>query len=200
MKPRIEFYFDFSSPYSYVAANLIEGIADKHRATLAWRPVLLGVAFKASGQRPLVEIPVKGDYSRRDFERTARFHGLAFRYPTTFPISTVNTARAVLWLQAQGSAKTATFIRRAMRAYYVEDRAINDPATIAELASELGIDAAAVSAGIQDGAIKDKLKADVDEAIARGVFGAPFIFVDGEPFWGHDRLPQVERWLATGPF
>jgi 2-hydroxychromene-2-carboxylate isomerase len=105
-----------------------------------------------------------------------------------------------LWLQSIGSAKTSLFVHKVFRAYFAEDRDINDPTVLAEIADELGIDKVAMAAGIQDPAIKDKLKALVDEAIARGVFGAPFMFVDGEPFWGNDRLPQVERWLAYGPF
>lgn len=106
----------------------------------------------------------------------------------------------MLWLQSQGSAKAPLFVHKVFRAYFADDRNINDPAVLAEIADELGIDKAALAAGVQEPAVKDKLKALVDEAIARGVFGAPTIFVDGEMFWGNDRLPQIERWLAYGPF
>jgi len=200
MPAPIEFYIDFASPYSYISLASIEALAAKYQRSIVYRPMLLGAAFKVSGQGVLTEIPLKGEYSKRDFQRSARFHGVPFNMPSTFPIATVNAARALLWLQSTGSAKSAAFVARTFRAYFVEDRNINDPAVIGEIARELGIDPKAMLAGLQDQAIKDKLKERVDEAIGRGIFGAPFFFVDGEPFWGHDRLPQIERWLATGPF
>jgi 2-hydroxychromene-2-carboxylate isomerase len=200
MPAPIEFYFDFASPYSYLALQAIDALATKYRRSVAYKPMLLGAAFKVSGVSVLTEIPLKGEYAKRDFSRSARFAGIPLRMPTTFPLNTVNTARAMLWLQSTGSAKATAFMQRAFQAYFVEDRNINDPAVLGEIAADLGLDAAALQAAIQDPAVKDRLKAHVDEAIARGVFGAPFVFVDGEPFWGHDRLPQIERWLATGPF
>ncbi|MFZ5541591.1 MAG: 2-hydroxychromene-2-carboxylate isomerase [Pseudomonadota bacterium] len=200
MKP-IEFYFDFSSPYAYLASEQIEPLAAKYGRSVAYKPILLGAIFKVTGGAPLTEThPSKANYSKHDFERSARFAGVKFRYPSQFPISTVTAARAVLWLQSQGSAKAPLFVHKAFRAYFADDRSINDPAVLAQIADELGIDQAALAAGVQEPAVKDKLKALVDEAIARGVFGAPTIFVDGEMFWGNDRLPQVERWLAYGPF
>jgi 2-hydroxychromene-2-carboxylate isomerase len=199
MKP-IEFYFDFSSPYSYLASEKIEAIAAKYGRTVAYKPTLLGVAFKASGMPPLVDIPLKGDYSRRDFARSARFSGVKFNMPEKFPISTVNAARALLWLQGTGSAKAVSFVHKTFRTYWVDGRDVNDPAVLGDIADDLGIDKKAMLAAIQDPAIKEKLKAVVEESVARGVFGAPFFFVDGEPFWGNDRLPQIERWLERGPF
>jgi 2-hydroxychromene-2-carboxylate isomerase len=196
----LEFFFDFASPYSYIALQSFDALAAKYRRGVTYRPMLLGAAFKASGQQVLMDIPLKGDYARRDFGRSARFHNVPFKIPTVFPIATVNTARALIWLQSTGSAKSFSFIQRVFQMYFVEDRNINDLATIGELAEDIGVDPKAMQAATQDQAIKDKLKAQVDEAIARGVFGAPFMFVDGEPFWGHDRLPQVERWLQMGPF
>jgi 2-hydroxychromene-2-carboxylate isomerase len=199
MKP-IEFYFDFSSPYSYLASEKIEAIAAKYGRTVAYKPTLLGVAFKAAGTMPLVDYPLKGDYSRRDFARSARFAGVKFNMPEKFPISTVNAARALLWLQGTGSAKAVSFVHKTFRTYWIDNRDINDSAVLADIADDLGIDKTALLAAIQDPAIKDKLKSVVEESIARGVFGAPFFFVDGEPFWGHDRLPQIDRWLERGPF
>ena len=199
MKP-IEFYFDFSSPYSYLASEKIEAIAAKFGRSVAYKPTLLGVVFKAAGTMPLVDYPLKGDYSRRDFARSARFAGVPMKFPEKFPISAVNAARALLWLQGTGSAKAVSFVHKTFRTYFVDNRDISDTAVLADIADDLGLDRNALLAAIQDPAIKDKLKAAVDESIARGVFGAPFIFVDGEPFWGHDRLPQIERWLERGPF
>jgi 2-hydroxychromene-2-carboxylate isomerase len=196
----IEFYFDFSSPYSYIASEQIEALAAKYGRSVEYKPMLLGVSFKAAGTAPLVDIPLKGEYSKHDFERSARFAGIPFKYPSAFPISTVNAARALLWLQNIGSAKVNAFVHRCFRAYFREDRNVNDAAVLGDIADELGIDKAALLAAIQDPAIKDQLKRAVDAAVARGIFGAPFIFVDGEPFWGNDRLPQIERWLAQGRF
>ncbi|HEU0200978.1 MAG TPA: 2-hydroxychromene-2-carboxylate isomerase [Burkholderiaceae bacterium] len=200
MPAPIEFYFDFSSPYSYLALQRIEDLGAKYGRSVVFKPMLLGVAFKASGMAPLVEIPLKGEYSKRDFARSARFAGVPYKYPSTFPIPTVNTARVLLWLQSIGSAKASVFVHRAFRAYFVEDRNINDLAVLGEIADELGIDKEAMAKAVQDPAIKEALKTQVDEAIRRGIFGVPFMFVDGEPFWGNDRLPQIERWLASGPF
>ncbi len=200
MPAPIEFFFDFSSPYSYLASEKIEPLVGRFGRTVAYKPILLGPMFKVSGQAPLVEIPLKGDYSRRDMERSARFHGVTFHVPTPFPIGTVAAARTLLWLQAQGSAKAVSWVHRVLRAYFAEGRNISEAGVLADLADDLGLDRDAMAAGIQEPAIKDRLKALVDEAIARGVFGAPFFFVDGEPFWGHDRLPQIERWLERGPF
>jgi 2-hydroxychromene-2-carboxylate isomerase len=92
------------------------------------------------------------------------------------------------------------FLHAAFRAYFSQDRNLAEPEVLAALGAEVDVDPVALARGMQEPAVKDKLKALVDESIARGVFGAPTIFVDGEMFWGHDRLPQVERWLAAGPF
>lgn len=200
MPAPLEFFFDFSSPYSYLLSEKIEAVATRHGRSVAYKPILVGAAFKVTGMTPLVEVPVKGDYSRRDFERSARFHGVAFRMPTPFPVGTVTAARALLWLQGNGSAKSVPFVHKVLRAYFAEGRNIGEPAVVGQIATELGIDGAALLAGTQEPAIKDRLKKQVDEAIARGVFGAPFVFVDQEPFWGHDRLDQIDRWLQYGSF
>jgi 2-hydroxychromene-2-carboxylate isomerase len=200
MPSPIEFFFDFSSPYSYLLSEKIEAAATRHGRSVAYKPILLGAVFKTTGAAPLVELPLKGEYSRRDFERSARFHGVAFSLPTPFPIGTVTAARALLWLQGNGSAKSVTFVHKAFRSYYVEGRNIGEPAVVGQIATELGIDGTALLAGTQEPAVKERLKALVDEAIGRGVFGAPFVFVDKEPFWGHDRLDQIERCLQYGPF
>jgi 2-hydroxychromene-2-carboxylate isomerase len=195
----IEVWFDFSSPYAYLLSEAIEPIAARYGRTVEYRPTLLGAVFKASGGAPLTELPMKGPYSKHDFERSARFHGVPFRLPSVFPISTVNAARAVLWLQHTDAARAAAFIHAAFRAYFVNDRNLSDPAVLAQVVREAGIDPDTLAQAVTSQPIKDKLKANVDESIARGVFGAPFVFIDGEPFWGHDRLPQIERWLQR-PF
>lgn len=200
MSAPIIFYFDFSSPYAYLAAGQIAEVAARHGRTVDYRPMLLGVAFRASGQRPLVDIPIKGDYSRHDMARSARFAGIEFRLPEKFPISSVLAARVFLVLQSGPPGAATGFMHAAFRAYFVDGRDISDAAVIASLLRDLGADADAVLAAAAQPELKDRLKQSVDEALARGVFGAPYFLVDGEPFWGCDRLPQVERWLASGPF
>ena len=196
----IEFYFDFSSPYSYLASEVIEPLAARHDREVEYKPMLLGIAFKISGMRPLPEIPLKGEYSKRDFERSARFASVPFVMPEPFPISTVSAARALIWLSQTDRARASAFVHAAFRTYFREGRNISDISVLADVLRQVGSDPEQGLAAIQQADIKDRLKAEVDAALARGVFGAPFLFVDGEPFWGHDRLPQVERWLATGPF
>lgn len=201
MPKPIEFWFDFSSPYSYLASEKIDELAARHGRSVDYKPTLLGAVFKVTGGAPLTELgPAKAKYAVHDFERSARFAGVAFKHPSTFPIATVNAARAVLWLQTQDAALATRFVHAAFRAFFTQDRNLAEPTVLATLASEIGVDPAQMARGIQDAAIKDRLKALVEESIARGMFGAPTIFVDGEMFWGNDRLPQIERWLEHGPF
>ena len=184
MPTPVEVYFDFTSPYSYLLSEQIEALATKYGRSVKYKPTLLGAVFKVSGMGPLTEVPLKGDYSRRDFARSARYANVKFQMPDAFPVSSVNAARALLWLQSTGSAKSVSFVHQVFRAYFVQNRNISEVAMLGEIAEELGIDPKALVAATQDPAIKDKLKAAVDESIARGVCGAPFVFVDGEPFWG----------------
>jgi 2-hydroxychromene-2-carboxylate isomerase len=201
MPTPIEFWFDFSSPYSYLASEKIDELAARHGRKVEYKPTLLGVIFRTTGGVPLTElVPPKASYFAHDFERSARFAGVPFRQPSRFPIPTVGAARAFLWLQARDEATAVRFLHAAFRAYFSQDRNLAEPEVLAALGAEVDVDPVALARGMQEPAVKDKLKALVDESIARGVFGAPTIFVDGEMFWGHDRLPQVERWLAAGPF
>ena len=201
MPSAIEFYFDFSSPYSYIASERIEALAARTARALEWRPVLLGAVFKTSGGAPLTEVyGPKSSYAVHDFARSAAFVGVPYRHPTVFPIGAVAASRAVLWLQREHSAQVVPYIHAVYRAFFVADRNVGEPTVALDIAKTLGIDTVRLAAGIQDDAIKNALKMQVEEAIARGVFGAPTIFVDGEMFWGHDRLDQVERWITHGPF
>jgi 2-hydroxychromene-2-carboxylate isomerase len=201
MASAIEFYFDFSSPYSYIASEQIESLAARTGRGLQWRPILLGAVFKASGGAPLTEVyGPKARYSVRDFARSAAFVGVPYRHPTVFPIGAVAASRAVLWLQREQASKAVPYIHAVFRAFFVDDRNVGDSTVALDVAQSLGIDAARLAAGVQEDAIKNSLRVEVEQAIARGVFGAPTIFVDGEMFWGHDRFDQVERWITRGPF
>lgn len=199
MSAPIDFYFDFSSPYGYLASEKIEETAARHSRSIDWHPILLGIVFKQTGAAPLTMVPLKGDYSRRDMARSARFHGVTdFRMPSKFPIPTQAAARIVLWQKSRDAALAAKVVHSLYRAFFIDDVDISDPEKAVAVAAKCGVDAAAARAAIDEPVVKDALKQANDEAIARGVFGSPFIIVDGEPFWGLDRLDQVERWLATG--
>jgi 2-hydroxychromene-2-carboxylate isomerase len=200
MADPIEFYFDFSSPYSYLASEQIEPLAARHGRGVEYKPILLGAAFKVSGVKPLVDVPLKGEYCKRDFERSARLAGVPFVLPQPFPIASVGAARAYLWLNDTDRGRARAFLHAVFRAYFAHGRNISENPVLAEVLHQVGVDPDQALQAIQQQAIKDQLKALCDSSLARGVFGAPFIFVDGEPFWGHDRLPQIERWLAAGPF
>jgi len=200
MPTPIDFYFDFSSPYGYIAAEKIDALAAKFGRATDWHPVLLGAVFKETGMVPLTAIPIKGDYSKHDFARSARFHDVEFRMPEKFPIATQTPARIMLWLKAADPARAVRVATALLRAYFVHGIDISDADHALAVVAKQGVDRAAARAAIGDPAIKDALKREVEAALARGVFGSPFVFVDGEPFWGLDRFDQVERWLARGGF
>jgi 2-hydroxychromene-2-carboxylate isomerase len=199
MSRSIDFYFDFSSPYGYFGSEKIEALAAKHGRAVNWHAILLGVVFKRTGSIPLTQVPIKGDYSRRDFSRSARFHGVeGFRMPSIFPIATQAPARIVLWLKTHDLARVPAVVHGLYRAFFTEDADISKPDVAAAVASRSGANEAEVRAAIDDPAVKDGLKSANEQAIAAGVFGSPFTIVDGEPFWGVDRFDQIDRWLATG--
>ncbi|HZQ61820.1 MAG TPA: 2-hydroxychromene-2-carboxylate isomerase [Casimicrobiaceae bacterium] len=197
----VEFYFDFSSPYGFLAAQKIGAIALRHRRAVDWTPILLGVIFKKTGSQPLTEIPLKGEYAKRDFERSARFHGLPrFRLPSRFPVPTQVPARLITWLKDASPGLVPAATLALYRAYFEDDIDISVPEHALAAAAGAGVDRAEAQAAIESAQVKDALRAAVDRAIARGVFGSPFIIVEGEPFWGLDRLEHVERWLEKGGF
>ncbi|MEO6023955.1 MAG: 2-hydroxychromene-2-carboxylate isomerase [Burkholderiales bacterium] len=200
MATPIEFYFDFTSPYGYLASERIEALAAKFNRDVNWHAILLGAIFKEIGTVPLMNIPLKGDYSKHDMARSARLMSIPFSLPTDFPKATVAAARGFYWIRKQDPAQAKAFAQQVFRAYFNEDRDITSPEVIIAIANHVGIDANVFSAALQDSTVKEKLKTANDQAIARGVFGSPFFFVDNEPFWGTDRLPQIQRWLEIGGF
>jgi 2-hydroxychromene-2-carboxylate isomerase len=200
MNAPIQFWFDFSSPYSYIASHWIEPLAARHGRTVEWRAMLLGATFKAAELRPPASYPVKGAYMLRDFARSARMEGVPFTLPDPFPIPTQNAARVFWWLHDQAPARASAWARAGLGAYFTRGVALNDAAALKTLAAESGIDAAAAEAAWGDERWKKRLIDINDDAVKRGIFGAPTIVIDGEPFWGNDRREQIERWLARGPF
>jgi 2-hydroxychromene-2-carboxylate isomerase len=198
MTAPIDFYFDFSSPYGYFAAASIDDIAARHGRTVSWRPILLGAVFKITGQQPLPTIPLKGTYAKRDLERSARLLGLPFRLPDPFPISSTAPSRAFYSVTDSDPQLARTLARALYSAYFAEGRDISAPQVTIDVAAKLGVDKDMMTQALNDAAVKDRLRREVDAAIARGVFGSPYIIIDDEPFWGADRFDQVEKWLSTG--
>lgn len=198
MSEPIQFYFDFSSPYGYLGSHLIEAVAARHGRPLAWKPFMLGAVFQRTGGQPLVSLPLKGDYAKRDMVRGAAFHGVPFSFPPKFPAKSVTACRGFYWLEAHDPDKAVPFAKAVYRAFFFEKRDIDQAAVLAEIAASLAIDAEAMGAGLRDETVKAKLFAVNAEALEAGVFGSPFFIVEGEPFWGVDRLDQLDRWLATG--
>ncbi|UCV23090.1 2-hydroxychromene-2-carboxylate isomerase [Ferribacterium limneticum] len=199
--PSIDFYFDFSSPYGYLLSEKIDALAAQYGRKVRWHPILLGIIFKATGSAPLtMQNPAKASYSLHDFSRSARFMGIPYKHPSQFPLATQAAARAYYWLHGQDCALARQFAHATFRALYVDDRDISSPDTVLDIASQLGVDREALAAALQSPEIKERLKDEVDKAMKLGVFGSPYVLIDGEAFFGADRLPQIEHWLKTGGF
>jgi 2-hydroxychromene-2-carboxylate isomerase len=204
----IDVWFDFSSPYSYVLSEWIEPLAARHGRAVRWNAMLLGVTFQAAELKSPVSYPLKREYSHRDFERSARFEGVPLVFPAKFPQPTQNAARVFWWLHDGDAAtpadpaRAAAWAHAGLRTLFGGDgRAdLSDPAQLEALAAANGIDPAAARAAWGDPRWKDRLRAACEQAVGQGIFGAPTVVVDGEPFWGNDRKAQLERWLASGPF
>ncbi len=198
MSDPVLFYFDFSSPYGYFAAQKIdETVADFDRE-VTWKPMMLGAAMKETGNIPLAQQPIKGDYCRRDWDRLARYMEVPWTMPDTFPIATLAAARAFYWLDDGDPPLARKFARAAFHAYFGEGQDITEAETVADIAEPLGIDRDALLSAVQDPAIKERLKIETTQALEAGVFGSPFVVIDGEPFWGSDRLWMIRRWLKSG--
>lgn len=194
----IDFYFDFSSPYGYLASTRIDEIAARHGRSVAWRPILLGAVFKITGQQPLTTIPLKGSYAKHDLSRAGRLFGVPFKMPTKFPIGATAPSRAFYWIRDRDPALAVQAAQALFRAYFAEDRDISNPEVTANVAAKIGVNREELVQALNNAALKERLKNEVDAAVERGVFGSPYIIIDNEPFWGADRLEQVEKWLATG--
>ncbi|MEN9864420.1 MAG: hypothetical protein RL748_10 [Pseudomonadota bacterium] len=195
----MDFYFDFVSPYGYMAAMKIEALAARYGRTVNWFPILLGAVFKTTGAVPLVAIPIKGDYVLHDMARTARFHNIPFTFPQPFPLGTQLAARATYFLQDQhGGDAAARFSQSIYQAYFVNGQNIAEPEVVAACANACGFDGAAVAEAVQSAPLKERLKQEIEQAMARGVFGSPFVIVDGESFWGFDHFYQIEALLRDG--
>ncbi len=194
----ILFYFDFSSPYGYFAALKIDEIAADFDRQVQWKPMMLGAAMKETGNVPIVQQPIKGDYCRLDWERMARYMEVPWEMPDPFPIATLAAARAFYWLDDHDPDLAKGFARAAFGEYFGKGRDITEAETVADVAEPLGINRDDLLAAVQDPAIKERLKDETTAALEKGVFGSPMVIIDGEPFWGCDRLWMIRRWLKSG--
>ena len=197
-KAPIEFWFDFVSPYGYLASTQINEIAHDHGRTVVWKPFLLGAVFKVTGAGPLTDYPLKAPYMVHDMKRFARLLGVEFALPEKFPVSSVTASRAFYWLEAHHARLAVPFAEKVYEAFFTQGQDISSPEVVVDLICSLGVMHDEAAAGIADPAVKEKLRVVTEEAIERGVFGSPVVSVDGELFWGADRLWMVEEWLDTG--
>ena len=188
----LEFFYDFVSPYSYLASTRVEDLARRTGATLRWRPFLLGGVLKATDNKAPADVPAKYRHLRVDVGRWARRLDVPLAFPERHPFSTVLAMRCALAAEARGGL--VPFTHAAFRAAWVEGRDLTSPEVLATVASSVGIDGAALIASAPDQ--KAALVAQTDEAVRRGAFGAPTFFVGEEMFVGNDRLDFVELALA----
>src|SRR6476620_8230838 len=166
MAGAIDFYFDFSSPYGYFAATRIEELAVANGRLVNWHPILLGVLFRTVGTGPLTSFPLKGEYSFHDFERTARFHGIPYNRPTQFPLATQAAARAMLWTaDTVGEARAIELAQAIYRAMFVDGVRIDHAEEVARIGAAIGLDAEALAAGQDSEPVRERLRAETQEAL-----------------------------------
>jgi 2-hydroxychromene-2-carboxylate isomerase len=200
MSAPIEFYVDFASPYGYLASEQIDAIGERHGRGVVWHAIVLDANFQSQDRIRIPTHIMRSDYVRRDLLRSAAYFGIPYREPSNPSLHTEQAARVFQWMSDRNPTQARDFAHRVFRAYFVDDRNIAETPVLAELAEAAGLASDDFSAALTDGATKARFKAEIDMAEARGVFGAPFFIVEGERFWGNDRLPQLERWLSQGPY
>lgn len=196
MAREVEFFFDVGSPAAYLAWTQLPKIAAETGAAIAYKPFLLGGVFQATGNRSPMEVAPKGKYMQGDLERFARRYGVPFRHNPHFPINTLTLMRGAIGLQMREPQKMAAYVDAVYRAIWVDARNMNDPATVGAVLQQAGFDPQQLLALAADPEVKEKLKTETQQAVARGVFGAPTFFVGEHMFWGQDRLDFVKEALS----
>jgi 2-hydroxychromene-2-carboxylate isomerase len=193
--PKIEFWYDFASTYSYLTAIRITELAQRTGVEVEWRPFLLGPIFQAQGwsTSPFNLYPAKGRYMKRDIERIAAERGRVFLMPDTMPQHSVLAARMAIALRPEG--RIAEFSRAVFEAEFEQAMDIGTVAALTSITNRLGLDSAGLFARIAEADIKQQLRVETEHAAAAGIFGAPtFRTADDELFWGDDRLEQSMAW------
>lgn len=189
MAKQIEFYFDYGSPFSYLADTQLPALAGRTGAEIVFRPILLGGIFKATGNASPISIPAKGKYMALELDRWARHYGIEIKMNPHFPFNTIRLMRGAV--AALRQERFATYHPQMYRAVWAEGRNVGKEEVLRELLESSGID----PSSIDGDEIKNELRANTDQAVARGAFGAPTFFVNGEIFWGNHRLDFVEEAL-----
>lgn len=195
---QVEFFFDLVSPYSYLAHYELQKIVARYKADIIWRPVLLGAILKETGNIAPIQVPAKGRYMLHDLQKWAAHYQLPFQMNPFFPINTVQLMRGALVMQQEGQAAFLHYLDAVYKAMFVAPRNLNDPQEVIATLQDAGLDPALMQKRMAEDEIKNKLRAETEEAVARGVFGAPTFFVDHEMYWGQDRLLFVEEALKKG--
>ncbi|WP_238263570.1 2-hydroxychromene-2-carboxylate isomerase [Cupriavidus pauculus] len=196
MQKQVEFFFDFGSPYSYLAYKELPRVAARTAAAIVWRPMLLGGVFKGTGNHSPMEIPAKSDWSQHDLQCWAARYGVPFRHNPHFPVNTLALMRGAIGYQRKGDAEFHRYVDAIYSAMWETGRNLNDPMEIGKVLVEAGLDPREALAMLDDPEVKAELKRVTEEAVARGIFGAPSFFVEGKLYWGNDRLLFVEEQLA----
>ena len=197
MTKQVEFYFDVGSPASYLAATQIPRLASEAGATLVYKPMLLGGVFQATGNASPANVPAKGRWMFDDLAAHAKRYGVPFRMNPHFPINTLLLMRGAVAMQLKHPDRFVAYLDAVFKALWVTGRDLNDASVVAGVLHEAGFDAATVMGELTDPEVKAVLKATTDEAIARGVFGAPSFFVGDRLYFGQDRLEFVRDALAA---
>ena len=192
----VDFYFDVGSPASYLAWTQLPTLCAQAGATLVYKPMLLGGVFQATGNVSPGTVPAKGRYMNRDLARFARRYGVSLATNPHFPIMTLPLMRATIGIQMRQPERLETFMATVFKAIWIDALNLNDPAVMAQALASGGFAPAEILALVKDPEVKAALKTNTDEALARGVFGAPTMFVGGEMFFGQDRLDFVREALA----
>ncbi len=193
----IHFYLDFISPYGYLAAMKVEAIAEKYGRQVQWHPMLLGVTVvNVMGLKPLMETPLKRDYLMHDVPRLASLFDLPIRF--TLPPNPLPSARALYWVKQHYPALTGSFVKGVCKAIWQLGKDISDANVLVQIAQPLGINSDRLLAAISTKEVKAGLTREVDEAMAKGVFGTPTMIIDEQIIWGCDRFWMLEHWLRHG--
>ncbi|HZG29851.1 MAG TPA: 2-hydroxychromene-2-carboxylate isomerase [Ensifer sp.] len=192
---QVEFFFDVGSPFSHIAWRALPEIAARTGAQIVWRPILIGGVFKATGNVSPMTVPAKGSYSTIDLYRWAEYYGIPFQMNPHFPINTLPLMRGATAMLMRGPKALEAYLDAIYPAMFEQPVNLGEPAEIGKVLARAGIDPQALMAEIGTDAVKDKLRTDTDDAVQRGVFGAPTFFVGTEMYWGQDRLMFVERAL-----
>lgn len=195
MSNHVDFYFDVGSPASYLAWTQLPEIAAAAGAEIAWKPMLLGGVFKATGNQSPAQVPAKGQYTHRDLARHAERYQVPFRHNPHFPINTLLLMRGAAGLR--DTVDFHPYLQAVFHALWVEPRNLNEPEEVARTLEEAGFDPAKVLEQAQSTPAKESLKATTEEAVERGVFGAPTFFVGDAMWFGQDRLDWVAEALNT---